>query len=177
VGYVGERMAMRSKYKLSGAAVAIGLVVGTFAGTAGAGASALGSLGIALPTTTSLASTTPIFVDGVEQVTLTATVDLDGLNGVLVTPSGSVGFSETYYSPGVGEKYYPVQTAKLSGCLLGLPSVVGLWQTTCSATVTFKLTYGNCGSTEISAGYSGTSDLIAGASTSVGSDVYLPASC
>lgn len=168
---------MKSIYKLGGAAAAIGLVVGTFGGTAGAGASALGSLGIALPTTTTLASTTPIFVDGVEQVTLTATVDLDGLNGALVTPSGSVDFSGTYYTPGVGERYYPIQTANLSGCLLGLPSVLGLWQTTCSATITFKLTYGNCGSTDITAGYDGASDLIAGASTSVGSNVYLPASC
>jgi hypothetical protein len=168
---------MKLDSKLCVTAMAIGLAVSTFAGTAIAGASALGSLGIAVPTTTTLKSTAPTFVNGVEQVTLTATVDLDGLDGVFVSPSGSVGFSETYYAPGTGEQYYPIQTATLSGCLLGLPSVAGLWQATCTASVTFKMTYGNCGPSRIVATYDGTSDLIAGYSTSTTSDIDIPGSC
>jgi hypothetical protein len=160
-------MIMKAKYKLGAAAATLGLAVGTLAGTSGAGADVLGGLaGLALHTTTTLTSTTPTFVDGVEQVTLHATVSIEGIKGALITPSGQVDFAGTYYASGTGEENYPLQPANLSSCVLGLPSILGLWQATCSATATFNLTYGNCALTEISAEYLGTSDLVAGPSNS-----------
>jgi hypothetical protein len=160
-------MIMKARYKLGAAATTLGLAIGALAGTSAAGADVLGGLdGLALQTTTTLTSTTPTFVDGVEQVTLHATVSIEGIKGALITPSGQVDFEETYYASGTGEEIYPVQAANLSSCVLGLPSVLGLWQATCSASVTFNLTYGNCAPTTISAEYLGASDLIAGPSNS-----------
>jgi hypothetical protein len=55
-------------------------------------------------------------------------------------------------------------TATLSKCLLGLPSLLGITQATCSATVSLT-GHGFCYIQEITATYSGATDLIAEPST------------
>ncbi len=180
---------MRSRFKIGGAAIALGLLVGSFGGTFiglnSAGADSIGSLTeglVGLSTTTSVTDTPPVAIAGVESTTLTATVTLELVKGLLITPSGQVTFSETEYTPvpggGYSESYYTPQNKTLSNCLLGLPSIGGLWQETCTASVKFVMTNGTCGPTEMSAGYSGVSDLLAGPSYSNRLDfLALPAGC
>ncbi len=94
-------------------------------------------------------------------VPITATVSMVDLNGVLITPSGSVAFS-------VGSSNGPVKvgTASLSNCLLGLPSILGIWQDACSATLNVPGSdFNSCGFTVVTGTYSGATDIAAGPSS------------
>jgi hypothetical protein len=86
---------------------------------------------------------------------LTATVTLALVNGLLVSPSGIVNFSESEDGETTG-----LGGATLSACLLGLPAISGLTQATCSATIQLPSDYFDCFTTA-SASYSGDTDLLA----------------
>jgi hypothetical protein len=157
-----EGMTMRL---LSGQAAALlmgaGLFMGTMAGATPAGAATLPFL-----STTTTVSVSP--AAGIP-TSATATVSLELVNGLLITPSGSVTFVESNDG-----RIVPLGSAPLSKCLLGLPSLLGITQATCSATVSLT-GYGFCYIGTVTASYSGATDLIA--KPSVGSDAVNETAC
>jgi hypothetical protein len=138
-------------YKAAAVAMGAGLTLGTMAGLAPSAGAALLPL---LPTSTVVSSNGTA---SVRPTTVTATVSLELVQGLLVTPSGSVTFHNTN-----GQSSSVLGTAPLSSCLLGLPSLLGLTQATCSATIPIR---NFCGLGTVTAVYSGATDLIAEPST------------
>lgn len=140
---------------LTGRAAALvmgaGLFIGVLASTAPTGAATLPLL-----STTTVASVAPATGD---VTTATATVSLELVGGLLVTPSGEVTFTE--YANGYLEgSRVTLAPVPLSRCLLGLPALTGITQATCSATVSL-VHNGFCFVQEITASYTGATDLIA----------------
>jgi hypothetical protein len=152
---------------LAGAVLAAGVLAGTVAGTVlGAGAATLPVLG----TTTSVAVTQSSHEDA--PFVISATVDINGLQGALVTPSGEVSFTAT--NPEVADgSVFQLGSDPVAPCLLGLPSVLGIYSATCTAShttdsaQTILLDNSYCTWT-IHASYSGATDLVAQASKGQG---------
>ncbi|HWE68144.1 MAG TPA: hypothetical protein VG298_15995 [Acidimicrobiales bacterium] len=152
----------RLNSKLAGAGLALGLLVGLSVGTVPLAGGALIGL---LPTTTSV---TAVQGSAEGTITLTATVDLSLVHGALVTPSGTVTFVGTNGGFDGGAPLALGQ-GTVSKCLLGLPSILGLYSPTCTATVSVAAAQvlelqSHCDWT-ITGSYSGASDLVAKAST------------
>jgi hypothetical protein len=86
-------------------------------------------------------------------ITMTATVNLELLHGVLITPSGTVDFTASD-----GQNWVEFRGAPLSSCLLGLSPILGLWDETCSATTVVAFGQAseleNCSTWTITATYS-----------------------
>jgi hypothetical protein len=138
----------RFSLKAAAALMGAGLTVGTLAGIApSAGASTLPLW----TTTTSVAITA---APGNNGVIVTATVDLAVLKGLLITPSQTVTFLNTDFEGNVTT----LGSAKLSSCLLGLPSLAGITQATCSASIPVA---NACSLQEVTAIYTSDGDLIA----------------
>jgi hypothetical protein len=150
---------------LSGKAAALAMGAGLFMGTM-AGAAPVSAATLPLLTTTTTVSVAP--AAGIPE-TATATVSLELVKGLLITPSGSVTFVESNDGSVV-----PLGSAPLSKCLLGLPSLLGITKATCSATVSLADDH-FCYIGTITASYSGSTDLIA--KPSVGSDVVNESVC
>jgi hypothetical protein len=145
-------------YKAAAAVMGAGLIVGTLAGAAPvAGASTLPILS----TTTAVSYTPNELPDGgFNSITVTATVSLELVKGLLVTPSGVVTFTDTVEG-GNGPITVPAGSATLSKCLLGLPSLLGITQATCSASVVVTVDQMYCGSNVFTGTYSAATDLVA----------------
>jgi hypothetical protein len=140
-------------HKMAGGLLAVGL----FAGMAGAAAAPAGASSLNLLSTTTTASA--LANPGAGTVTLTATVTLELVKGLLITPSGTVAFSGTNDSGTVA-----LGSGTLTRCLLGLPSLLGLWSETCTATdapTAAEQSALNCETFDIAAQYTGDSDLLA----------------
>jgi hypothetical protein len=113
-------------------------------------------------TTLSVPNPTPVSVDNMV-VPVTATVTIADLRGALITPSGQVAFSVSTSTPGAS---FDLGGGTLSNCLLGLPSLLGIWQETCSTTFDVPdAALDNCGFTVVTGSYSGATDLVAGPSS------------
>ena len=147
----------RMHHKIAGCLLAVGL----FAGMAGVAAAPAGAstLNLLSTTTTAEALANP----SAGTVTLTATVTLELVKGLLITPSGTVAFSGTNDSGTVA-----LGSGTLSKCLLGLPSLLGLWSETCTTTdvpTASEQSMLDCETFTIAAQYTGDGDLLAKGST------------
>jgi hypothetical protein len=103
----------RHSYSIVGALFSAAVLIGTFVG---ASAPVGGSTLNLLPTSTSVKFVNVACTDNYDCATITATVSLEAVTGLLVTPTGSVSFNNAEYGP--------LGTATLSTCLLGLPSIL-----------------------------------------------------
>jgi hypothetical protein len=127
-GLAQEKETMKNlKHQLAGVLLAAGIAGGTLAATFSPASALVNQI---LPTTTSL-SVTQAATSGAP-VVMTATVNLVGLHGLLISPSGPVAFTANQPNAGV----LLVGTANVTSCLLGLPALLGLWSASCTATLT-----------------------------------------
>jgi hypothetical protein len=143
----------RSHIKIGGTAMTLGLIAGSLAGAV----FPAGAASVNLLTTNTSVEASPDTTSDSSPVTVLATVTLELVKGALVTPSGEVNFSLT--SGGVNS---PLPSEPISSCLLGLPSLLGIWTETCTATL--KTADLECSMGTIWAVYSGSTDLVAEAS-------------
>jgi hypothetical protein len=141
----------RFNHLVAGTVLTGGLLIGGIAGSIASASAATIPL---LPTTTSVvASETAAGV-----VHSTATVAIDLVDGLLVTPSGAVTFTATQ-----GNSHISLGSGYLSACLLGLGGE------TCKTTVKPGIratdALERCGTWTITATYTGDTDLLAQASS------------